>query len=108
MKGKRIFLFFCMIFVANYCFCQGSALNPATFKPFSQLAPYNRPGHFYKNFNPLGISPDFYSKNLGFFCRQEWKLESAVKVPVRIRLGSVQYCDWYEGKKGASFNGIFR
>ena len=102
MKGKRIFLFFCMIFVANYAFSQGLPLNPTIFKPSSHLPITNSQVNFLFNFNREVISPDFYSKNLGFFCRQEIKLESTIKFPVKFRLGSVQYCDWYEGKKGVS------
>lgn len=35
---------------------------------------------------------------LGFFCRQEIKLEKAIKIPVRFRLGSLKQCNYYEGK----------
>ena len=44
------------------------------------------------------LPPDFYSIHLGFFCRQEIKIEKLTKVPLRFRLGSVQECDRMEGK----------
>lgn len=44
------------------------------------------------------LSPDFYSSQLGFFCRQEIKIEKAVKVAFKFRLGSVAACDYLEGK----------
>ena len=44
------------------------------------------------------LSADFYSKQLGFFCRQEIKLDKITKVPFRFRLGSVEQCNWLEGK----------
>ncbi len=39
-----------------------------------------------------------YINNLGFFCRQELKLDKVLAVPVRFRLGSKEYVDWMEGK----------
>ena len=45
------------------------------------------------------LSPDFYSKQLGFFCTQEIKMDKITKIPFRFRLGSVEQCDWLEGKR---------
>jgi len=44
------------------------------------------------------VSPDFYSRNLGFFCKKEIQVEQKTKLPLRIRLGSLQYTDWLESK----------
>ena len=33
-----------------------------------------------------------------FFCRIEWALEKKVNVPIRFRLGTVEYVDRLEGK----------
>ena len=43
-------------------------------------------------------SDDYATCNYGFFCRQELKIEKAVKLPIRIRLGSLEQCNYYEGK----------
>mgnify|MGYP000055886728 CR=1 FL=1 len=50
---------------------------------------------------PLPKSTQLYQYNaadLAFFCRVEVKLERATKIPVRFRLGDVQYVDYLENK----------
>jgi hypothetical protein len=44
------------------------------------------------------IRPDFYTKNFGFFCRQELQIEKYTKLPLRFRLGSLQECNRLENK----------
>ncbi|GAB5554727.1 MAG: hypothetical protein Sapg2KO_43180 [Saprospiraceae bacterium] len=44
-------------------------------------------------------APKAYSfEHLAFFCRLEVKMEKASKMPVRFRLGTVDYVDRMEGK----------
>ena len=45
------------------------------------------------------IPADFYTCNIGFFCKKELLIEKATKIPLRFRLGSLQQCNYYEGKK---------
>jgi len=40
-------------------------------------------------------------KDLAFFCKIEVKLEKAVKLPIKFRLGSVDYVDYLEGKRAS-------
>lgn len=60
---------------------------------FLKKPPVSKPT--YKPFLP----GDFYSKQLGFFCKQEIKMDKAIKIPFRFRLGSVEQCNWLEGKR---------
>jgi hypothetical protein len=45
------------------------------------------------------LSPDVYVKNFGVMCRQEWKLEKYLHIPLRVRMGSLEHCNYLEGKK---------
>jgi hypothetical protein len=44
------------------------------------------------------IPENFVTCDYGFFCRQELKIEKATNFPIRFRLGSLEQCNYYEGK----------
>ena len=44
------------------------------------------------------IKPDFMSTRQGYICRQEWKFEKKTGLPLRLRLGSLDYVNKMEGK----------
>ncbi len=89
-----------MIFVGGHVFGQPSPLHkvdlllmkPAA-KPLLQAVPSSASLQ-----NSLILSPAFYSTQLGFFCRQEIKVDKLTKISFRFRLGSVEACDRLEGK----------
>ena len=97
-----------MIFVVSGAFCQQLPQNKLSL-PVLHYAnkPVDAKTHvpviakaFPKILPP--ISANYYSANLGFFCKQEIKMEKITKVPFKFRLGSVQQCDWLEGKRTAT------
>lgn len=44
------------------------------------------------------ISPDYITRQWGIFCEGEWQLEKKTGIPLRFRLGSLEYVNHLEGK----------
>ena len=94
-----------MIFVVSGVFSQKiakiSAKNSLTYKQEKQssraFSAFSQPVVPIKPLAP--IQANYYAANLGFFCKQEIKFEKITKIPFRFRLGSVEQCDWMEGKR---------
>ncbi|MEO6542209.1 MAG: hypothetical protein ABIN74_14500, partial [Ferruginibacter sp.] len=122
---KAKILIFCMIFVAGSGFCQKVKDNIYVDKdPFKtklvilnlnkininaafhykkplQLNPNNKAHLLLTPVSCSVINADFYTRNFGFFCKKELQFEKATKIPLRFRLGSLQYNDYLEGKPNA-------
>jgi hypothetical protein len=116
MNEKVKILFFCMIFVGGSAFAQKTTpfiyIDKAYFVTFKkQNSGWVKPSEVTKTTTPVFsinqpgsypiISANFYTQNLGFFCKKELQLEKVIKLPLKFRLGTVQQCDWMEGKPNA-------
>ena len=128
MHKRAKFLIFCMIFVA--CSVTGQNLTykrledkglfytKATYPESSKINIHSA-FHQISNkeflpekanikpvflLNPVScsvISADYYTQGFGFFCKKELQFEKATKIPLRFRLGTLQYNDYLEGKPNA-------
>lgn len=117
-----------MIFVAGGVFCQNTLTitlpEPEMFAPSALFQIKNNwlNGSFFHKRKRLPmdvikpaihLSPvfvirsDHYTQNFGFFCKKELQLEKLTKIPVKFRLGSIQYCDRMEGKQTAGILGYY-
>jgi|SRR5690348_7398069 hypothetical protein len=45
------------------------------------------------------LPPNFITCSYGFFCKEELKVEKTTGLPIHIRLGSLEQCNYYEGKE---------
>ncbi|MEI6312077.1 MAG: hypothetical protein WCP57_07460 [Bacteroidota bacterium] len=50
------------------------------------------------NNHPLNKLPNYYTPSLGVFCKAELVFQKQINMPIKFRLGTLQYCDKYEGK----------
>ena len=127
MNVNAKILFFCMIFVGEAVFGQKTNPDIAVFHGYFTVANPDMPrlcnvslikvGEKYfigfpKKSVPIPNNPvitavqpiitsNFYTQNFGFFCKKELQAEKFTKIPFKFRLGSVQQCDWMEGKPNA-------
>jgi hypothetical protein len=93
-----------MIFVAKSIFAQNTSVYIS--KIYTPVFSYKlMPTHisYVKAASSISsvhsvVASNFYVSNLGFFCKQEIKLEKITKIPFKFRLGSVESCDRLEGK----------
>lgn len=49
------------------------------------------------------LPPNFYTQNMGFFCKQEL-IMTRKSIPVHFRLGSMEQCNYLERKPGYMYD----
>ena len=108
-----------LIYISVYLFlgldvlsAQGIHLEGNTIPPAGKIGPVFKSAQTLLSSSrvkakvvPQPLQSDLYIHNLGFFCRQELKIEQQTRLPLRLRLGSLEYTNWYEGKTGCGMPG---
>jgi hypothetical protein len=56
---------------------------------------------FLVTLRPNPFEKKSYRQPLSFFCQKEWQFEKATSIPLRFRLGSIEYTDYLEQKPNA-------
>jgi hypothetical protein len=110
---KSILIFFGLLCLSHFSFGQtiGLSLNkvkttllsvrlppqyPSVFLPKNALNTYQNSATNVKK--PTQVPSVFSVEALPFFCKIEYKMGLNKKLPVKFRLGDVQYVDELEGK----------
>ncbi len=100
MKNKLLFLFFSIIFVVAQAKSQPKLLFAPQRLEVKNFFMLSMKDTLHKIAPTMQVYPMFYCNNLGFVCKQEIKFQKIIKLPFVFRLGSLQYVDYLEGKRG--------
>jgi len=111
-RSPIYFLVLFLLMFSNKGFSQRKTLNIWNMNSDSTHSVNKYPGFIFntgkmleKNSKNLVLngfcSPETYKKGIGFFCQKELELDKLTPLPIRFRLGSLEYVNWLERKPNA-------
>lgn len=118
MMVQRIYIFLVVLFLTTCCKDADAQLkplsvvpSPVTFNKYTMLQPAVNSGLgvavsntalFLPVFLTLPVQapvePDYYTRHFGYFCKKELQFEKATAIPLKFRLGTLDYVNRLEGK----------
>ena len=98
MKVGISALFFLMMPLASFAQLR---LPPAKDSSLHSVVLIPRSGFDIRVSQP--VPDNYYAKHLGFFCRQELKMQKA-HIPISFRIGTMDQCNYLEQKPGYKIN----
>ena len=98
-KKKTFFAITVKLLFSFACAQAQSTADSAKQKPVLLLPAYTNLSIIKQPVLPSQLPANFYAKQLPFFCTKELQLQKAFGIPIKFRVGSVEYCDKLEGKK---------
>ena len=97
LKHKRIFALIVKFILCTSIIHAQNSVDSSKEKTYTSFASFSK-NIFLKPPLPKSLPGNFYAKQLPFFCSKELQVQKTVGIPVKFRLGSVEYCDKLEGK----------
>lgn len=68
-------------------------IKPRPVSPYGSADPSRLPTSILST---VVLREDYYTCHFGFFCKQELQIEKSTHIPLRFRLGSLDYCNQME------------
>ncbi len=102
--GLTAIFFLCALFsraqTGNYVKLSGTELSQKYLPKVDFNSNKTNTKELTNTLRPFAIIPqDYYTQHFGIMCKKELAIEKATKIPFRFRLGSLQQCNYLEGKR---------